>query len=123
MSMVCLPHLSCDASHLRLRSVFPNRRSTSGPRTSICVNSPGPRVEVDLRRKFLGRGVYLDQFSQGYLICTRAGYKVGRVDQAETALGAEMRVKADKSKGKVSADKTKEKIVRRSVPKFDFCGH
>ncbi|KAJ7043296.1 muts domain V-domain-containing protein [Mycena alexandri] len=45
------------------------------------------------------------------------GYKVGRVDQAETALGAEMRVKADKSKGKVSADKTKEKIVRRELNK------
>ncbi|KAJ7105743.1 muts domain V-domain-containing protein [Mycena crocata] len=45
------------------------------------------------------------------------GYKVGRVDQAETALGAEMRVKADKSKGKVSADKNKEKIVRRELNK------
>ncbi|KAK7023852.1 DNA mismatch repair protein [Favolaschia claudopus] len=45
------------------------------------------------------------------------GYKVGRVDQAETALGAEMRVKADKSKGKVSADKEKEKIVRRELNK------
>ncbi|KAJ7197253.1 muts domain V-domain-containing protein [Mycena pura] len=44
-------------------------------------------------------------------------YKVGRVDQAETALGAEMRVKADKSKGKVSADKSKEKIVRRELNK------
>ncbi|KAJ7184166.1 hypothetical protein C8R46DRAFT_1063114 [Mycena filopes] len=46
------------------------------------------------------------------------GYKVGRVDQAETALGAEMRVKADKSKGKVSADKSKEKIVRRELNKL-----
>ncbi|KAJ6618260.1 muts domain V-domain-containing protein [Mycena sp. CBHHK59/15] len=45
------------------------------------------------------------------------GYKVGRVDQAETALGAEMRVKADKSKGKVSTDKSKEKIVRRELNK------
>ncbi|KAJ7632274.1 muts domain V-domain-containing protein [Roridomyces roridus] len=45
------------------------------------------------------------------------GYKVGRVDQAETALGAEMRLKADKSKGKVSADKGKEKIVRRELNK------
>lgn len=41
------------------------------------------------------------------------GYKVGRVDQAETALGAEMRMAADKSKGKISADKGKDKIVRR----------
>jgi hypothetical protein len=47
-----------------------------------------------------------------------AGYKVGRVDQAETALGAEMRLAADKSKGKVSADKGKDKIVRRCVPSF-----
>lgn len=42
-----------------------------------------------------------------------AGYKVGRVDQAETALGAEMRMAADKSQGKISKDKNKEKIVRR----------
>ncbi|KAJ7929330.1 muts domain V-domain-containing protein [Mycena leptocephala] len=61
----------------------------------------GRPVDGDLsRRKFLGQG-----------------YKVGRVDQAETALGAEMRVKADKSKGKVSADKNKEKIVRRELNK------
>ncbi|KAF5379188.1 hypothetical protein D9615_005989 [Tricholomella constricta] len=52
--------------------------------------------------KFLGKG-------------TR--YKVGRVDQAETALGAEMRMAADKSKGKVSADKGKDKIVRRELNK------
>ncbi|KAG5646336.1 hypothetical protein DXG03_003659 [Asterophora parasitica] len=45
------------------------------------------------------------------------GYKVGRVDQAETALGAEMRLAADKSKGKVSADKGKDKIVRRELNK------
>ncbi|EKM76737.1 hypothetical protein AGABI1DRAFT_78171 [Agaricus bisporus var. burnettii JB137-S8] len=38
------------------------------------------------------------------------GYKVGRVDQSETALGAEMR---NKSKGKASEDKAKDKIVRR----------
>lgn len=43
------------------------------------------------------------------------GYKVGRVDQAETALGAEMRVAADKSRGKGGNDKQKEKIVRRFV--------
>ncbi|KAG6810732.1 hypothetical protein H0H92_010562 [Tricholoma furcatifolium] len=45
------------------------------------------------------------------------GYKVGRVDQAETALGAEMRMAADKSQGKVSADKGKDKIVRRELNK------
>jgi hypothetical protein len=43
------------------------------------------------------------------------GYKVGRVDQAETALGAEMRLAAAKSRGKVSEDKSKDKIVRRYV--------
>jgi DNA mismatch repair protein MSH6 len=40
---------------------------------------------------------------------------VGRVDQAETALGAEMRLAADKSKGKVGKDMAKDKIVRRYV--------
>ncbi|KII87843.1 hypothetical protein PLICRDRAFT_176607 [Plicaturopsis crispa FD-325 SS-3] len=47
------------------------------------------------------------------------GYKVGRVDQAETALGAEMRIAADKVKGtKARAeDKGKEKIVRRELNK------
>ncbi|KIM91619.1 hypothetical protein PILCRDRAFT_810908 [Piloderma croceum F 1598] len=45
------------------------------------------------------------------------GYKVGRVDQAETALGAEMRVAADKSKGKASTDRSKDKIVRRELNK------
>jgi hypothetical protein len=48
-------------------------------------------------------------------ICLSSGYKVGRVDQAETALGAEMRMAAEKSKGKVSEDKGKDKIVRRFV--------
>jgi hypothetical protein len=43
------------------------------------------------------------------------GYKVGRVDQSETALGAEMRVAANKSRGKIGDDKQKEKIVRRCV--------
>lgn len=43
------------------------------------------------------------------------GYKVGRVDQSETALGAEMRLAANKSGGKVGNDKQKEKIVRRCV--------
>ncbi len=43
------------------------------------------------------------------------GYKVGRVDQSETALGAEMRVAANKSRGKAGNDKQKEKIVRRFV--------
>ncbi|KAH9061137.1 DNA mismatch repair protein Msh6, partial [Lactarius vividus] len=45
------------------------------------------------------------------------GYKVGRVDQSETALGAEMRLAANKSGGKVGNDKQKEKIVRRELNK------
>ncbi|EAU89431.2 DNA mismatch repair protein msh6 [Coprinopsis cinerea okayama7 len=45
------------------------------------------------------------------------GYKVGRVEQAETALGAEMRMAAAKGKGKVSEDKAKDKIVRRELNK------
>ncbi|KAF8348581.1 muts domain V-domain-containing protein [Amanita rubescens] len=45
------------------------------------------------------------------------GYKVGRVEQAETALGAEMRLAATKSKGKAKADDGKEKIVRRELKK------
>jgi len=48
---------------------------------------------------------------------------VGRVDQAETALGAEMRLAADKSKGKVSSDKAKDKIVRRHVDDFSCPSH
>lgn len=49
-------------------------------------------------RKFLGKG-----------------YKVGRVDQAETALGAEMRLANEKGKPKPKQTKEKEKIVRRLV--------
>ncbi|KAI8976662.1 DNA mismatch repair protein Msh6 [Trametes punicea] len=46
------------------------------------------------------------------------GYKVGRVDQAETALGAEMRLAADKKSKKMpAADKAKDKIVRRELNK------
>ncbi|KAG2059752.1 DNA mismatch repair protein Msh6 [Suillus hirtellus] len=44
------------------------------------------------------------------------GYKVGRVDQAETALGAEMRLAKDKGK-KGAGGKDKEKIVRRELNK------
>jgi len=44
------------------------------------------------------------------------GYKVGRVDQAETALGAEMRLAADKGKGKKTPGKNGgDKIVKRYV--------
>ncbi|KAF5351341.1 hypothetical protein D9758_008002 [Tetrapyrgos nigripes] len=44
------------------------------------------------------------------------GYKVGRVDQAETALGAEMRLATDKKNGKPRGGE-KEKIVRRELNK------
>ncbi|KAI6116215.1 hypothetical protein F5141DRAFT_1101863 [Pisolithus sp. B1] len=43
------------------------------------------------------------------------GYKVGRVDQSETALGAEMRLA--KNKGSQAEDRGKEKIVRRELNK------
>ncbi|KAH9922892.1 DNA mismatch repair protein Msh6 [Amylocystis lapponica] len=48
------------------------------------------------------------------------GYKVGRVDQAETALGAEMRLAADKKSSKAKSsvhDKGRDKIVRRELNK------
>ncbi|KAI0295767.1 muts domain V-domain-containing protein [Russula brevipes] len=44
-----------------------------------------------------------------------SGYKVGRVDQSETALGAEMRVAANKSRGKGGDDKQKEKSELNKV--------
>ncbi|KAF9485007.1 DNA mismatch repair protein Msh6 [Pholiota conissans] len=51
------------------------------------------------------------------------GYKVGRVEQAETALGAEMRMAAEKEqgkgkpKGKAAAAGAQDKIVRRELNK------
>lgn len=42
-----------------------------------------------------------------------AGHKVGRVEQAETALGAEMRLAAEKGKGAKGKGKAADKIVRR----------
>ncbi|KIL62704.1 hypothetical protein M378DRAFT_128542 [Amanita muscaria Koide BX008] len=46
------------------------------------------------------------------------GHKVGRVEQAETALGAEMRLAATKSKGSKGKSKDdNEKIVRRELNK------
>lgn len=49
------------------------------------------------------------------LILNIVGYKVGRVEQAETALGAEMRMAAEKAekKGKTKSASAAEKIVRR----------
>lgn len=62
--------------------------------------------------KFLAKGKDSHIPPTGQLT-PRLGYKVGRVDQSETALGAEMRVA--KSKGKPVEDKGKEKIVRRYI--------
>lgn len=51
------------------------------------------------------------------------GYKVGRVDQAETALGAEMRLAADKGKGKKTPGKGGgDKIVKRYVAATSVVG-
>ena len=57
-----------------------------------------------------------------YPLISCPGYKVGRVDQAETALGAEMRLAADKKGGKAKGkptpeEKGKDKIVRRELNK------
>ncbi|KAG8933876.1 DNA mismatch repair protein msh6 [Tulasnella sp. 419] len=49
------------------------------------------------------------------------GYKVGRVDQAETSLGAEMRIAASKGKGSASGGGGKE-IVRRELNKVLTAG-
>ena len=51
------------------------------------------------------------------LFLTIVGHKVGRVEQAETALGAEMRLAAEKAdkKGKSKAGSAADKIVRRYV--------
>lgn len=57
------------------------------------------------------------------------GYKVGRVEQAETALGAEMRMAAEKEqtkskpKGKAAASSGQDKIVRRQVPILFLAPH
>ncbi|KAF8960367.1 hypothetical protein BDZ97DRAFT_1922267 [Flammula alnicola] len=56
------------------------------------------------------------------------GYKVGRVEQAETALGAEMRMAAEKeqgkgkAKGKGAASGAQDKIVRRELNKVYTTG-
>lgn len=69
--------------------------------------------------KFLAKGMSRFQpFMRNILLFIYAGYKVGRVDQAETALGAEMRLAADKKNKKEPAkDKGKDKIVRRELNK------
>ncbi|KAI9438563.1 DNA mismatch repair protein Msh6 [Lactarius indigo] len=65
--------------------------------------------------KFLAKGIHARACApiQVDKVVLALGYKVGRVDQSETALGAEMRLAANKSRGKVGDDKQKDKIVRR----------
>ncbi len=84
------------------RLVCRNRVSTSGQQNSLPKVST-PYVSCSLYHQFT----------------LSTGFKVGRVDQAETALGAEMRVAADKGKGKGRSTNTenKDKIVRRELNK------
>jgi DNA mismatch repair protein MSH6 len=66
--------------------------------------------------KFLAKGKHMPSHpSERNVDDFALGYKVGCVSQAETALGAEMRMAADKEKGrkKPAEDKGKDKIVRR----------
>lgn len=71
--------------------------------------------------KFLAKGSIHNQHDKwdDIDIHNILGYKVGRVEQAETALGAEMRMAAEKDKGKGAKAKgvagAQDKIVRRSV--------
>lgn len=69
--------------------------------------------------KFLAKGASrLPLIMRDIVSLQGTGYKVGRVDQVETALGAEMRVAADKKSKKAPAkDKAKDKIVRRELNK------
>lgn len=50
---------------------------------------------------------------RGHLTWQLQGYKVGKVEQSETQLGAEMRAAAEKKSGKSSGKNGGEKIVRR----------
>ena len=68
---------------------------------------------------FLGK-VKILNLCKSYCFNVETGYKVGRVDQAETALGAEMRMASDKKSGKGKATE-KDKIVRRFVGHDGHC--
>jgi len=103
-----------------IRLVYRRWLSTSGQRQYfppwyLCVRT---RI-TSARRKFLAKGTIPKHtwaaVGKANDDVFALGYKVGRVDQAETALGAEMRVAANKSRGKAGDDKQKEKIVRRFV--------
>ncbi|KAG6861406.1 hypothetical protein C0995_000535 [Termitomyces sp. Mi166 len=86
--------------------------------TSRVKMSMMARISSDSAGNFLGKvGARVNVAVVDEAHSRPAGYKIGRVDQAETALGAEMRMAADKSQGKVSKDKSKDKIVRRELNK------
>lgn len=74
-----------------------------------------PCFRSEMSRKFLAKGSDGFVLSICFVLTVSwiSGYKVGRVDQAETALGAEMRVAANKT-GKVKKE-AGDKIVRRCV--------
>ncbi|KAI0761142.1 DNA mismatch repair protein Msh6 [Irpex lacteus] len=77
-------------------------------------------LKLTQRVKMSMVGVPEQSFNQWAAKFLAKGYKVGRVEQAETALGAEMRVAADKGKkkgGGSAEDKGKDKIVRRALNK------
>ncbi|KAF8815726.1 DNA mismatch repair protein Msh6 [Phlegmacium glaucopus] len=73
-------------------------------------------LKLTARVKMCMVGVPEASFSMWASKFLAQGYKVGRVEQAETALGAEMRMAAEKEKSKGGAA-TKEKIVRRELNK------
>ena len=85
------------------RVFYSNPFATSSSRLTFDVGNSWAKVGVEMN------------------VCTArtdkhpTGYKVGRVDQAETALGAEMRLAADKGK-KASGKSGGDKIVKRFAP-------
>ena len=79
------------------------------------LHSPFLRTAHPSPRKFLGKGRIEVDIRASPADGNSAGYKVGRVDQAETALGAEMRLAADKGNGKKVSGKGGDKIVKRFV--------
>jgi DNA mismatch repair protein MSH6 len=110
----------------KYRLAYPKCLLTSGLRKFIShLNYIRYYIRLLYGRKFLAKGIFSSRVKAlPALTFLTPGYKVGRVDQAETALGAEMRLAAEKSKGKVSEDKGKDKIVRRyvhSLQHLDCC--
>ncbi|KAH8084332.1 DNA mismatch repair protein Msh6 [Cristinia sonorae] len=73
-------------------------------------------LKLTQRVKMSMVGVPEGSFTQWASRFLAKGYKVGRVEQAETALGMDMRLAADKGKSKAKGD-TGDKIVRRVLNK------